>query len=385
MSKITTKSIYNIYFMKPYYLLTFSLLLFSTIARGQTNDELLNLLVSKKIVSSTEADSLRADMIKKERLRRDTQKLFPLSLGRALNLSGLLQTRYQAFQNNAGTDGFDIRRARLDLKGALTNHWDYELYIEFAGSPQLLDAYTSYKFGDYLKFTVGQFKIPFSYESLVADSQLEFIDRSQAEESLNARAKDVLGNQNGRDVGAQVNGSLLKVNKHYLFDYTFAVLNGNGIDRADNNQEKDVVGRFTVHPIANLSLSYNFYHGRDVFGASTATQLRNRQGVDARYIYKRLSLTAEYDKGTDGTIKRDGWYAQSAYFILPQKLQLAVKYDTYDPNKEIATDRSTWYIGGVNYYFNNWTRLYVNYSYKREETATQTKNNLLAAEVQIQF
>jgi len=372
-----------LYKFKPVLLLSF--LFLSLIAKAQNNDELINMLIKKKVLSQKEADSLRASFTAKEKTKRDTQKAFPLSLGRALNLTGLFQERYQSFQGTSGIDGFDTRRARLDFKGAITDNWDYELYVEFAGTPALLDGYTTYKFADYLKISAGQFKIPFSYESLVSDSQLELIDRSQVEESLNARAKDVLGNQNGRDIGAQVNGSFIKLKDSYLFDYTFGVFNGNGINRADNNQDKDVAGRFTAHPISNLSISYDFYHGRDIFGTITTTQLRNRQGFDAHYAYGALSVTAEYDKGTDAAIKRDGWYAQVAYFVIPKKLQLAGKFDTYDPNKLVATDRSKWYIGGVNYFFNPWTKLYINYSYKREEVVAQSLNNLLAAEIQVQF
>jgi len=366
-------------------ILVLSVFLLPLIVNAQTNDELLNLLLKKKLVTQQEADSLRADLAIKEQQNKNTQKAFPLVLGRALNLTGLFQERYQSFQGNSGIDGFDTRRARLDFKGAITDHWDYELYVEFAGTPALLDGYTTYKFANYLKISAGQFKIPFSVESLTADSQLELIDRSQVEEALTARAKDVLGNQNGRDIGAQINGNFLKLNGNYLFEYTFGVFNGNGVNRADNNQDKDVAGRFTAHPIPDLSISYDFYHGRDIYGTITTTQLRNRQGFDARYVYNRLSITAEYDKGTDATINRDGWYAQAAWFLIPGKLQLVGKYDTYEPNKIIDTDRSNWYIGGINYFFNPWTKLYLDYTYKREETPAQVRNNLLAAEIQVIF
>jgi len=94
-------------------------------------------------------------------------------------------------------------------------------------------------------------------------------------------------------------------------------------------------------------------------------------------------VAAEYVHGTDASIKRDGWYAQAGYFVLP-KLQLLAKYDTYDPNKVITTDRSTIYIGGINYVFNSWTRLSVDYLDKREEV-TQIKNNIIEAQLQIAF
>ena len=368
------------------YLLTAGVILSAFTVKAQNNDELLNLLIQKKVVSQQEADSLRADLALKEQKKKDNQTVYPLSLGRALNLSGLFQTRYQAFQGTSGVDGFDIRRARLDFKGAITNNWDYELYVEFAGTPSLLDGYTTYKIADYLKLSAGQFKIPFSYESLTSDSQLEFIDRSQVEESLNARSKDVLGNQQGRDIGGQISGSFWKLNGNYLFDYSVAILNGNGVNKtADNNKNKDIAGRFTVHPIANLAISYDFYQGHDIWGTSTATQKRNRRGVDARYVYGPLSLTAEYDRGTDAAVYRNGWYAQAAYYVIPKKLQLAAKYDTYDPTNTISTDRNNWYIGGLNYFFNPWTKLYVDYTYKREQTAVQTPNNLFAAEIQVLF
>jgi len=372
------------YLIKPLFL--FIILLSAFTVKAQQSEDLLNLLIQKKIITQQEADSIRSENAIKEQKKKDDQKVYTLSIGKALNLTGLFQERYQAFQGTSGIDGFDTRRARLDFKGAITSQWDYELYIEFAGTPALLDGYTTYKLTDYAKISVGQFKIPFSYESLVSDSQLELLDRSQVEEALTARAKDVLGNQNGRDIGAQISGSFVKLNDSYLFDYTFGVFNGNGINRADNNMDKDVSGRFTVHPITNLAVSYDFYHGRDIYGAITTTQLRNRQGFDARYVLGPLSLTAEYDKGTDAAIKRDGWYAQAAYFIFPKKLQVVGKYDTYDPNKDIATDRSTWYVGGINYFFNSWTKLYFDYSYRREEVPTaQVKNNLLAVELQVQF
>lgn len=372
------------YILKP--LLVFAILFSAFTVKAQQNDDLLNLLIQKKVVSQDEADSLRSDFAIKEQQKKDAQKSYPLSLGKTFNLTGLFQERYQAFQGTSGIDGFDTRRARLDFKGAITNKWDYELYVEFAGTPALVDGYTTYKVADFFKVSAGQFKIPFSIESLTSDSQLELIDRSQVEEALTSRAKDVLGNNNGRDIGAQISGSFAKLNNSYLFDYTFSVFNGNGINRADNNKDKDVAGRFTVHPVANLSVSYDFYHGRDIYGTSTATQLRNRQGFDARYVYGPLSLTAEYDKGIDGAIHRDGWYGQAAYYLIPKKLQLAAKYDTYDANTVVYTDRSTWYIGGINYFFNPWTKLYLDYTYKREEIATaQNRNNLLAAEIQVQF
>ena len=377
--------------MKLFYLirtvLIVTIILSAFSLKAQQSDDLINILLKKHVISQQEADSLRADEAIKEQKKKDKKNQHGITIGsRALQISGLVQTEYEGFQQTGVNNTFLLHRARLDIKGDIDDNWSYEVYTEFASTTKLLDAYTTYKIADFLKFTAGQFKIPFSIENLIADSQLEFIDRSQVVNALAGRSTDVIGNQNGRDIGIQVNGSFAKVDDHYLFDYTLGVFNGAGYDvTTDNNSHKDIVGRFTVHPVENLSLSANFYDGQGNYGTPAKNYLRNRGGFDARYVTGGLSLTAEYDKGTDGVIRRDGWYGQAAYFIIPKKLQLAAKYDTYDPNKVIKTDRTWIYTGGINYFFNNWAKFTVDYLDRREETATQVKNNIFEAQLQLTF
>jgi phosphate-selective porin len=357
-------------------------------AHAQQNEDLLNLLIKKGVLSQQEADSIRADQAIKAQAKKDKENVHGITIGsRALQFSGLVQVRYQGFEQSSVNNAFDLHRVRLDVRGDVTDKWSYDIYTEFSGpGVKLVDAWTSYKFGDFLKFQGGQFKIPFSLESLIADSQLEFIDRSQVVEALVSRSKDVIGNSNGRDIGIQVGGSFIKPGDFYLFDYSLGVFNGAGYDvTTDNNNHKDIGGRLSVHPIKNLSISANFYNGIGFYGTPAKNQTRNRGGVDARYVLGPLSLQAEYDKGTDGTIKRDGYYGQAAFFVVPKKLQLAAKYDNYDPNKLITTDRTQIYTGGVNYFFSEWTKITVDYLARHEEAATQIKNNILEVQLQLVF
>ncbi len=172
---------------------------------------------------------------------------------------------------------------------------------------------------------------------------------------------------------------------HYLFDYTLGVFNGAGYDvTTDNNNHKDIAGRFTVHPVQNLDISGDFYNGVDNFGTPAKNQKRNRGGFDARYVIGGFSIQAEYDKGTDATIKRDGWYGQATYFVIPKSLQLAAKYDTYDPDQVTANVRTNYYTGGVNYFFNKWAKFTIDYV-DRQEEVTQIKNNIFEAQLQLTF
>src|SRR6195952_1007418 len=199
-------------------------LLFAAIAsKAQQNEDLLNLLIKKNVLSQQEADSIRADQAIKEQAKKEkTANQHGISIGKALQISGLVQARYQGFEQSNVNNAFDLRRVRLDLRGNVSDSWSYDVYTEFGGTGvKLVDAFVAYKLGDFLKFQAGQFKIPFSLESLTSDSQLEFSDRSQVVEALVSRTKDVIGNSNGRDIGIQINGSFAKVNDEYLFDYSF--------------------------------------------------------------------------------------------------------------------------------------------------------------------
>lgn len=364
-------------------------------ANAQQTDDLINVLIKKGYVTQQEADSIRADAAVKEQHRLEQEKANQHGVyigSKALQLSGLIQTEYEGFQQKTANNTFLLHRARLDVKGDINNKWSYEVYTEFAGAnPKLLDAYSTYKIASFLKFTAGQFKVPFSLESLMSDSQLEFIDRSQAVNALAGRSTDVIGNQNGRDLGIQISGNFAKLdNKQYLFDYAFGFFNGAGYDvTTDNNQHKDFAGRLGIHPINNLIVSADFYNGQGYYilsGAKTATNnKRNREGIDARYVIGALSLQAEYDKGTDGTIKRDGWYGQASYFVLPKHLQLGVKYDTYDPNSIVANDATNIYTGAASWYFNDWAKFALNYLVKHEDAPTQVSNNIFEAQLQLTF
>src|SRR6185503_2263537 len=125
------------------------------------DDELLNLLIKKNVLSQKEADSLRAELAVKQQAKKDKENQHGITIGsRALQISGLLQTEYEGFEQTGVTNTFLLHRARLDVKGDINDNWNYEVYTEFAATTKLLDAYTTYKIADWLKFTAGQFKVP---------------------------------------------------------------------------------------------------------------------------------------------------------------------------------------------------------------------------------
>ncbi|MDO9579026.1 MAG: porin [Bacteroidales bacterium] len=373
--------------MKHILSLFFFLLLIGESFSQSTND-ILNLLISNKTISQLQADSVRAEAALLQQQTDATRKTFFVTAARQMQLSGYSQVRFQALQEEGKKDGFDIRRARLDLKGSLSPYFSYRVQADLADKPKLIDGYGEIKMADYFSITAGQFKIPFSLENLASSNKLEMIDRSQVVEALVARGKDVIGNQNGRDVGIQVSGTIVKVKDLPLVEYRLGVFNGSGINVADTaNEAKDIAGRLIFTPMKGFSFGGGFYNGwdkaikPDVPGQS---QTRNRIGGEVSYVSTRFSLKGEYISGKDGKTTRAGWYAQAAYFIIPQKLQVLGKYDVYDPNTSSPDNILTNYVFGGNYNFNSWSKLQAFYTIRQEE-GTSVNNNYFSVQYQIRF
>jgi phosphate-selective porin OprO and OprP len=374
--------------MKRTFLLLFIFITQKTYS--QSTNDVLNLLITNKTISQEQADSIRADAAIKQQETEANKKSFLVNAARQIQISGYTQVRYQVLDEAGKKDAFDIRRARLDLTGNFTPYLSFRLMTEFADKPKLMDAYAEIKFNDYFNITLGQFRIPFSLENLTPVRRFELIDFSQAVDALVSRNKDVIGNQNGRDVGIQLGGVILKKGVNNLLEYRFGVLNGSGINVTDTaNEAKDIVGRLIINPLKGFSFGASYYNGWGKAIKSSQkykgrSQPRNRYGFDLSYTTTRLSLVSEYIQGTDGESDKGGWYAWAGYYIIPKKLQVIFKYDTYDPDRSIEDNISTNYVAGANFNFNNWSRLQAFYTF-REEEGTSINNNYFSIQFQIGF
>ncbi len=394
-------------------------LLWTTTTHAQTADDILNILTKKGTLTQQEADSIRRESATRLHRSEATADSFPLRLGRSLSLSGYSQVVYQNFEHPvAGKyyDGFSIKRARLDFQGHFSSQFDYRLLVDFVGqsgangtaptggqliSPFLVEGFIVYKPFSWLNVKAGQMIVEFGPENTTQDRNLDLIERSQVVNALAARKGDAanglvdsIGNQNGRDIGIQLNGSLFRTRDRYLLDYYLQLLDGAGINTLDNNQSKDIDARLVLHPLRFLSLGGSYYDGFDRFtGTPTKDQLRTRWGLEADFELNGLSVKSEFIHGQDGATDlksgakatlHQGWYGQIGYFILPRHLQGVFRYDWYDPNTAKSQVNSTYYDFGLNYFFNVWTKVQVYYSLRNQEGPTIT-NNLFEAQLQLAF
>ena len=397
-------------------------LFLATTTQAQTTDDILKLMVKKGTISEQEADSLRSEYATKQHRADAIADSFPLRLGRSLSLSGYSQVVYTNYEHQLPgkyTDGFSIKRARLDFQGHFSSQFDYRLLVDFVGqsgangtaptggqliSPFLVEAYIVYKPFDFLNIKAGQMIVAFSQENMTQDRNLDLIERSQVVNALVARKGDAanglvdsLGNQNGRDIGIQAGGSLGKVSDRYLFDYYFQLLDGAGINTLDNNSSKDIDARLVFHPLKELAIGGSYYDGYDRFTSNlNRDQKRTRWGADLVFAEDNYSLKGEYIKGQEGSgvankntgnpglTTHDGWFAQAGYFVIPRHLEGFFRYDWYDPNTAKTQVKSTYYDFGLSYFFNVWTKLQLYYSLRNQQGPTVT-NNLFEAQLQLAF
>ena len=84
----------------------------------------------------------------------------------------------------------------------------------------------------------------------------------------------------------------------------------------------------------------------------------------------------------EGSINRSGYWAQAMY-MTPWNIQPVVKYETYDPNTDADNDIENVITFGFNYFFNDWTRLQLNYLYKSEEV--EESNDEFLMQLQVKF
>ena len=318
-------------------------------------------------------------------------------IGDYLSIGGYINSQY-SFESQKLNDGtldesntFQIRRARLDIKGNITKNIEFRLQGDFTKSAALVDAFVKVKFNPYINVQVGQFKIPFSIENPYAPLDLEAIDNAQVINALSGFS-DVSGNGNykfGREIGVMLYGGFINMEtfgkKFQLFNYSVGVFNGAGINTKDNNKTKDIAGRLELHPwIKELVLAGSMYIG-EYQTTNNENAVRNRYGIGGEYKNNHLVVRSEYLWGVTGmdntdefTLaegklvndqKSDGFYAIAAYVFNvgkegKQTIAPVVRYDYYNSNTDLTKTTSTYYMLGLDWWPEKHLRFQLNYTLK---------------------
>jgi len=229
-----------------------------------------------------------------------------------------------------------------------------------------------------LNIKVGQYKAPFGLEQLTSDTKLFTPERTLVTTALTPE----------RQIGIQFWGkpfTNIWPEQKDLLTYYAGIFNGTGRNISVNdNNEFMYVGRLEVTAMktkllnddATLKFGANGVSSRDETGTTVSSLIRvtadgslggfnlpqpgTREGwgVDAALHIGPFDLAAEYiserfsPRGAaslSAPFRADGYYVQGAYYVIPKRLQLVAKWESFDPG-QFVDDEIHSITGGVNYY-----------------------------------
>ncbi len=302
-------------------------------------------------------------------------------------------------------DGSEVRRARLFIRGDLTEHWDYKLQYDFApDDPESKDIYIRYNGFDNTRITLGNFKVFGGLEELTSSNNMSFTERGLP----NALVK-------GRRVGVGY--------QNWSEAYSIAIA-AYGHEANNLARGRGVSARFAYRP--NLGegklLHLGLHIARDNDDGST-TRLRTRPethqdshriidtgtlvdvdqrttlGFEVSYVNGRFSAQSEV---TNQQVKRkfspdfnaDGGYIYASYFLTDDSRpysnsnaafttvrpssdkgawEIAARFSTLDLNDgPIRGGKVDSMTLGVNYYMSSDLRFSANYVMAEGETLADT-------------
>jgi len=317
-----------------------------------------------------------------------------------VNVMGYLQPQFEYNEHNGdATNNFYFQRARIGVMGTIPYDFSYYALAEFSpkiGGPYLLDFFiTWHRLGPWANITVGQFKQPFGLELSTPCQKLHTVLRSTV---VNEMASPF------RDLGIMVyGGTKLGESEHNVLDWKLALTNGSGANLIDNNTNKTFTGRLVVSPLDFLHIGGSFKTGKVLKDTQSDSDKLTRFGADVSVEKFNFLFQGEYIGGSDdgfvlsgggcgepieitpatGEIKKNG-FATMLLYKTPWNLEPVVKYESYDPDSDLDDNMKNSYTVGFNYFFNEWTRLQVNYVIN-DFAGVDKADNAFYAQLQVIF
>ncbi len=271
-------------------------------------------------------------------------------------IGGLVIGRYQDIEVKGDSDPlgtFSVSAARLNANVTVSEKVKIFLQADVAGEPEILDAYIDYSYSPLLNLRVGQFKLPFGFETQISKFDLLATARSLVLAHLwnNGFSRPYV-----RDIGFIVSG------RRKILEYKVGVVNGSGYNFStrpwlgedgsfmrwgrDNNNTKDIVGRIGVGIPMFAGVGYSFYRGKwsiDYLGEQDPD--RTAQAFDIFLDAGKMVIQFEClwatgrvgDLGEWKPVDYGGWFLLLGYrfkrFIEP-----IYKLDVCDPDKDANGD-----------------------------------------------
>ena len=292
-----------------------------------------------------------------------------------IQLHGYAQAGYTYnHHDNTNTNSFDLKRILFWANARITDRWSFLFMHDFSSVVQ--EFYTDFRITRNKALTVrlGQFKNGLSLENPLSPTSMEAIDvYSEGVTYLTGCGSDpLMGVQYGRDLGLALYGET----NNARLRYELQVMDGQGINKKDGNNFKDIIARIEYRPVKGLNLVATGQIGRghnvltdgrtSVYNPTIQNgkdYKRNRWTVGVDYKSEFVNLHGEYLEGYDGKAVSRGAYLTGSVPLGTPKVEFVGSYDFFNFNTALGQDQHK-AIAGLQYWFFKKCRVQVQYVYK---------------------
>ena len=243
------------------------------------------------------------------------------------------------------------------LSGQLNDYFDYkaQMFAERNINEETIlgDLWLRGKWKNYVA-QIGRMRKPFAYEPTFSSYDLDFATRSQVGRLFGDHRDSggkIIGNYKYADVAMGLYASMQDrpfwFGKHGIEFDSWLVLKP--LANFPEKGELKIAGGIAV---GDRDYSYDNY-------AAFASYKYKKFGLKTEYIYKEAAF---YDEEKEAS----GFYIDGTYF-LTDKLQAAIRFDSFDKDNQSHTRRTNEYVAGLNYFINKKnTMLTLNYIFADE-------------------
>jgi hypothetical protein len=347
---------------------------------------LVDVLTEKGILSAEEAEQLKSRVEKAKEPAPPAEMAAPPTPEKpkypTVKTKFRLEPRFSAVQadenqpyfgnrdDQEGSDGFAVRRARLYFFGDLSAETGYKVQYQSdwgQTNPNLHVAELDYHGWDFAEAAFGQLQTPFGYEIVMSDAYLLCTDRATVSTFLPA----------DKDIGLMLSS---KTSPAKPLGWQCFVGNGSGKYAANPTGDYLWIGRLTADPAPGLALGASFSSNRntdfspyqsrflkknnDPYGLlpayAAAEADETSWEADLQWTNNSTSVWAEYintkiEPGDGPSVRADGYYVYLHQFLpyrgSQDKLEAILGYQKFDANKDVTDVYDlTAYTLGLNYH-----------------------------------
>ncbi len=237
---------------------------------------------------------------------------------------------------NSVTDTGDIRRSRLGFKAAWKDYYEGEVVANLGSTTgtSLDVGYLNIAWWKPVQFRFGQFKMPMNLEELTSSNNIDFMERSFANQLAPAK-----------EIGGMVHGTPFKGTT-----YALAFSNGQGQNATEGDireDGKDVIGRVTANfaemmdnkdMVMHAGISYS--QGELPQGAAGVAGRTEARG--ATFFTAPVFANTQFEKIDRSRLGLEGAVAYGPFKVQAEWLQLNNDFETN--NRSYDLDTENWYL-----------------------------------------